>query len=172
MPKALCFFGAAIAALLGRVYADLQEDELLGRWLNDVPDGIEREPEYWHAIGIWLQRSSRHREAVRCFVETVTRDPTDRFAYLAMARSLTALDQAESAERATDVVVPHPVNDVAQRRLDIEYCWRVNCQRHDLNGHLAQPNETDSAIGSSQHQVSRIFRLRAPYLRRPVNPLQ
>jgi len=36
-------------------------------------------------------------------------------------------------KRATDVLVPHPVNNFAQRRFGIEYCRRVHCQRHDLN---------------------------------------
>ncbi len=92
----------AISAFQGRVYADLHDEEKVGQWIANTPDEIDREPEYWYAVGIWLQRQGQHREAVRCFTEAVTRDETDRFSYLALARSLTALGQSEPAQRANE----------------------------------------------------------------------
>lgn len=88
-----------ISAFLGRIYSDLREDERLREWLGTTPDGIQREPEYWFALGSWLQRQSRHREAVRCFAEAVLRDETDLFSYLGLASSLTFVDQQEAAQR-------------------------------------------------------------------------
>ncbi len=87
-----------IAAFQGRIYADLQLDDELRRWITSTPPGIEREPEYWHAVGSWTQRLGRHREAVRCFGEAVSRDETDRFSYLALARSLKLLGKDTEAE--------------------------------------------------------------------------
>ncbi|MGV3483470.1 MAG: FG-GAP-like repeat-containing protein [Planctomycetaceae bacterium] len=88
-----------IAAFRGRIYAELQDDRLLREWMAELPSNVDREPEYWSAMGSWLQRSGRHREAVRCFGEAVLRDETDRFSYLALARSMKVLgDQPVAAE--------------------------------------------------------------------------
>lgn len=89
-----------IAAFRGRIYAELQNDEKLREWIAALPPGMDREPEYWSALGNWMQRTGKHREAVRCFAEAVLRDETDRFSYLALARSLTVLDNQRLAELA------------------------------------------------------------------------
>ena len=89
-----------IAAFRGRVYADAHDDEQLRGWMSELPPGIESEPEYWFAWGVLLRDQSEHREAVRCFAEAVLRDPTDRFSYLEMSRSLTSLSVPAAAERA------------------------------------------------------------------------
>ncbi len=88
-----------ISAFLGRVHADFHDDDALRDWVKLVPTGIEREPEYWHTLGVWLQRQGLHREAVRCLAEAVSRDPTDRIAYAALARSLQTLGQQDVAAR-------------------------------------------------------------------------
>jgi tetratricopeptide (TPR) repeat protein len=93
---------APIAAFQGRVYADLQMDEQLSQWVATTPAGIDREPEYWFALGSYLQRLGRHGEAVRCFGEAVSRDETDRFSCLALARSLLLLGKHEEAERVRE----------------------------------------------------------------------
>lgn len=91
---------ARIAAFQGRVYSDVRGDQWLGDWAADLPEGVQREPEYWHVLGKWLQRQGQYREAVRCFAETIARDPTDRTAYLGLARSLERLGKHEAAVRA------------------------------------------------------------------------
>ena len=78
----------AIAAFLGRLYTDMQNEDALRAWFSDLPESIQREPEYWSSMGLWLQRQDRHREAIRCLGEAVVRDPTNRFAYQALERSL------------------------------------------------------------------------------------
>ncbi|KAA5541865.1 hypothetical protein FYK55_16825 [Roseiconus nitratireducens] len=94
----------AIAAFLGRVYSDLQDQQQLDRWRRDLPTGIEREPEYWHALGLLMQRRQQHDSAVRCFAECVRRDPTDRFAYAAMAGSLRSVGDEAAAQCAEERV--------------------------------------------------------------------
>lgn len=91
----------SIAAFLGQVLADLQDFSALQRWLVDLPGDIEREPEYWYALGVWAESTGKHREAVRCFGEVVKRDETDRMSYLAFARSLNACGETKAAEQAT-----------------------------------------------------------------------
>ena len=91
-----------ISAFQGCIYMDLQDEEQLRRWIQNTPDGIDREPEYWHVLGIWLQRQDRHREAVRCLAEAVKRDETDRYSYVALARSLKLLGEEDAAECARE----------------------------------------------------------------------
>ncbi|WP_182871378.1 FG-GAP-like repeat-containing protein [Rhodopirellula sp. JC639] len=89
-----------IAAFRCRVYAEMKLDPLLDDYLDSVPDGIEREPEYWYAVGMRMQSSDRDDQAVRCFLEAVTLDPTDRFSYLGLARSLKSLGKDAEADCA------------------------------------------------------------------------
>jgi tetratricopeptide (TPR) repeat protein len=92
----------AAYAFLGRLHADFQNDERLGRWIQAAPDGIEKEPQYWHSVGTWLQRKDQHRQAVRCFAETVTLDPTDRIAYSKLASSLRLVGEQEKSDAAVE----------------------------------------------------------------------
>ncbi|QDV81731.1 FG-GAP-like repeat-containing protein [Planctomycetes bacterium TBK1r] len=90
-----------IAAFRCRIYADLKLDTMLDAYLQSLPPGIQREPEYWYALGTRMQSLNRHPEAVRCFVEAVRLDETDRFSFLALARSLQTLGKATEAECAS-----------------------------------------------------------------------
>ncbi len=45
---------AAAAAFRGRVLAEAGRTQELRQWFAQVPDGIQDQPEYWHAIGTWL----------------------------------------------------------------------------------------------------------------------
>ena len=92
----------SIAAFLGRLHIELQNEKALASWLSDLPASIEREPEYWSSIGLWMQRHERHREAVRCFAESVIRDPTDRYVYQALERSLRFSGETAKANIASD----------------------------------------------------------------------
>ena len=91
-----------VSAFQGRIYTELLSDEKIQQWASKTPVGIEREPEYWSALGSWAQRHGRHREAVRCFGEAVNLDETDRQSYLGLARSLTVLEDLDSAQQAND----------------------------------------------------------------------
>ncbi|WP_218933401.1 FG-GAP-like repeat-containing protein [Rubripirellula lacrimiformis] len=88
----------AIIAMEGRIYSDLEDDRAIEEWTTRLPEGIEVQPEYWHALGMWLQRRDEHPMAIRCFAEAVARDPTDRFSMIAMSRSLQIQGQAETSQ--------------------------------------------------------------------------
>lgn len=94
----------AIAAFLGRLHIDLQNEEALQSWFDNLPADIEDEPEYWYVTGIWMQRHDRHQEAVRCLGEAVLRDPTDRYAYQALERSLRFTGKKDEADLAASRV--------------------------------------------------------------------
>ena len=87
-----------IHAFLGRVVGDQQSKEKLRQWAAKLPPGIEREPEYWNALAVLMQLENRQDEAVRCLIETVDRDETNRAAYLSLARLMNQLDQPAIAQ--------------------------------------------------------------------------
>ncbi|MEE2936509.1 MAG: FG-GAP-like repeat-containing protein [Planctomycetota bacterium] len=87
-----------IAAFEGRLYGDAQDDEAMRNWIETAPAGIEIESEYWATLGVWLHRQDRHRDAVRCLAEAVRRDPTDRFSYDRLQRSLRFLGRDVEAD--------------------------------------------------------------------------
>lgn len=91
---------AAIAAFRGRIYADLHDVEKLVQWHSELPAGIEEEPEYWFAAGVLMNQQLHPKEAVRCFLEAVQLDPTDRFSYLELSRTFTSLGHDDVAECA------------------------------------------------------------------------
>ena len=88
-----------IMAFQGRIHSELHEDDKVKQWAAVLPAGIECEPEYWFAVGLWMQRQARHREAIRCFGEAVLRDQTDLYSYSALGRSLTALGEFEAGRQ-------------------------------------------------------------------------
>jgi len=92
----------AIAAFQGQVYTQMQSDAALRRWVQSLPSGIESEPEFWNAIGQWMLRSGQPEVAVRCLCEAVTRDPTDRVAYLRLAEALASCERPEAAQRVAE----------------------------------------------------------------------
>ncbi len=88
-----------IIAYEGLVYTDLVDDNNLTDWFTRLPDQIEKEPTYWFVMGSFMQRHGQNQEAVRCFLEAVARDQTDRFSYKALAGSLQILGETEAASR-------------------------------------------------------------------------
>jgi len=91
-----------IAAFRGRLHVDMGDDEGIARWMRDLPAGIEQEPDYWYTLGVFYQLKDNSDVAVRCFLEAVSRDDTDRFFYLALARSLAIVGKPESSAAAIE----------------------------------------------------------------------
>ena len=90
----------AIAAFLGVAFVADQDFESLGQWKAALPDGTENQPEYWSVLAHWSFQQGKPREAIRCSMETLRRDPTRHSAYETMAKSLLALDESEAARAA------------------------------------------------------------------------
>lgn len=90
---------AAIAAFRGRVLAQSDDAPALTTWLQSLPSGIEKQPEYWFAIGSWLILQDRKREAVRAFAEAIRIDPTDHRSLASLAAVLSQLGETESAKQ-------------------------------------------------------------------------
>jgi tetratricopeptide (TPR) repeat protein len=86
----------------GRLLAETQQLDALHSWLENASPDLENHPNYWFALGTWLQSEGKFAEAVRCFGETVSRDETDRQAYLWLARALTSLERHREAAVARE----------------------------------------------------------------------
>ena len=59
----------AAAAFRGRVLAETARLTEFRLWLTKLPAGMEEQPEYWSAIGMWLEQEARYPEAIRAFGE-------------------------------------------------------------------------------------------------------
>ncbi len=92
----------AVSAFCGRIIVARQDDAGFAKWIATRTAGIEREPEYWAALGTWYQDHDQHEIAIRCFLEAVNRDDTDRFSYLGLSRSLQVLGLAFQAKLAME----------------------------------------------------------------------
>ena len=93
---------STVVALTGRVLAENARWSELQEWIAELPEdakkvgpvaandsgiaGVNRpmtlrdEPEFWIAIGFWLDHGGLHEEAVNAWTETLRRDPTNRAA--------------------------------------------------------------------------------------------
>lgn len=84
-----------IFAFLIRVSAELQDWKRVLALLEDRPNGMEDEPEYWFALGLLFQHRGEQTVAARSFLESIALDPTDRFSCLQLARSFLVLEETD-----------------------------------------------------------------------------
>ena len=89
---------SSIAAFHGRVLSEMQNNGIES-WIASLPDKVIDQSEYWFAMGTWYQRNNEHDLAIRCFLEAVARDDTDRLSYLGLARSLELSGLAEESRQ-------------------------------------------------------------------------
>ncbi len=94
---------APILAFEGLIYLDFRDHKALADWASRLPGDISEEPTYWFVVGSWLQEQGKHREAIRCFLEAVLRDPTDRFSYRALASSFAVVGENDSSQEANRI---------------------------------------------------------------------
>lgn len=137
---------ASVAAFEGRVYEARQSNEDLWKWSASLPQDIEKEAEYWTAIGQWSLRLKRSAAAIRAFGEAVQIDPTDRVAYLRMAEALAMEGELEAAER------------VLQRKESLDEAWQmamnVGLNRETRRGDLKRLVDQLEKLGRSWEAVS------------------
>lgn len=92
----------AASAFYGLVLADIPDQSAFDQWLANVPDAIDKQPEYWGALGIRLSRTSQHEQAVRAFAEAIRRDPTDRESIRGLIAALESLGKDEQTRTLRD----------------------------------------------------------------------
>ncbi len=95
----------AVVAFRGRLITEKGDDESFAQWVKQLPPGSSTHPEYWLAVGQWLDRHDRPREAVRAFGEALRLDPTDRRSLRTMSAVLDRLDEVDKARSARESLV-------------------------------------------------------------------
>ena len=88
---------ASVAAFQMRLAHEMGDDQAWLAQLDQMPPGVAQQPEYWWTLADWYSQSGRDQAAVRCFLETVQLDPTDRVAYYGLAGALSRLGEDQAA---------------------------------------------------------------------------
>ena len=89
----------ATATLYGRIASSALDDQRITLWASKHSEAWTASPDYWVAMGIQCLNQQRFREAVRCFAETIKRDPTDLQAISLIRQALIALGEDDLAHR-------------------------------------------------------------------------
>ncbi len=86
------------SSLLGRVYAEGEDFDRLTTWFSNRSDLSTKAADEWVAKGVYFAHVNDHAAAVRSFAEAILLDPTDKFAYISMSRSLEKLGAVTEAQ--------------------------------------------------------------------------
>ncbi len=90
----------SVTAFLGRMFAELQDRDAIDEWLNQNSLDLRAQPDYWYAMGLIYQADGKREPAIRCFLQAVDLDPTDRFSYLRLSQLLLQIGRHENARAA------------------------------------------------------------------------
>ena len=97
---------AALWVGLGLALIDQEKWDAFPQWYSSksMPqvggDAAEALPEYWRAIGAWMQAKGEISPAAKCYTRSVELDPMNYLAYGPLAQCYTLLDQPELAKQA------------------------------------------------------------------------
>lgn len=84
-------------ARLGRVLFDQSDAVKFVAWHERVLESAEEHPGVWFVRGLWAKQQKEPRVAVRCFWETVRRDPYHQRANYQLGQMLAALGENDKA---------------------------------------------------------------------------
>ena len=88
---------AEAQAVLGTLLVDSDRDPGFLAWHAALPASADRHPRIWYVRGTWLARHERPRQAVRCFVESIRRDPNHQQANYRLGLLLSRIGQPDQA---------------------------------------------------------------------------
>lgn len=113
-------------AYYGRALVEVDDKLAIQSWSTRLPQGIEAEPCYWLAAGIWCQKRGDMAAAANAFWHAVELNENDGEALTQLAASLTALGRIDESQR-----VNAKAGLVTAMRDDVEglFFWRNHSQR-------------------------------------------
>jgi len=82
--------------LQGRALLEVDPDRL-PQWLESATAECQTHPDFWFIQGAWAERRGEYPAAVRCYLESIERDPNFRLAHQNLATVLTGLDRPREA---------------------------------------------------------------------------
>jgi len=88
----------AAQARLGLILLEEDDAAEFHRWQNGLPGEADEHPEIWAVRGAWAQKRGEPRVAIRCYWETLRRDPNHRAALYQLGRLLTASGEGQNAD--------------------------------------------------------------------------
>lgn len=71
--------------------------ERLPQWLESSSAECQMHPDFWFIQGAWAERRGEYSAAVRCYLESIERDPNFRIAHQNLAIALTGLNRPGEA---------------------------------------------------------------------------
>lgn len=81
---------------LGQLLMDGPSNDFLA-WRQSLPAEAEDHPELWYVSGRWIEEQGHAEAAIRCYWETVKRNPNHRQAVYRLGRLLVSAEQHELA---------------------------------------------------------------------------
>jgi Tfp pilus assembly protein PilF len=87
--------------LLGEVYADFDPDGF-SEWNKQLPSEVESDPGVWLARAKWLNAEKRPKEAARCLLEVVQREPENLAACTMLGQILKSLGEQDLGNEFTE----------------------------------------------------------------------
>lgn len=98
--KAIVDFAPEIGeaqARLGVILAQGTDDAEFLEWNRRLPAAAELHPGIWFSRGLWLRKQDHFQEAIRCFGESISRDPNHRGACSQLSQTFGLLDDIASS---------------------------------------------------------------------------
>jgi thioredoxin-like negative regulator of GroEL len=89
-------------ALRGTVLLQTEDADGFVEWHKHLPAGAEKHPEIWFLRGAWARRTGQDRAAVRCFWESIRRDPNHARACFQLSQLLVLADKRDRAKPFAD----------------------------------------------------------------------
>ena len=85
-------------ALIGRYYVETNDAEGMRRWNAGLSPDLEWHPEIWFVRGVWAQDHGESGPAIRCFWETLRRQPDHARANYRLGQLLVAEGRSDWAQ--------------------------------------------------------------------------
>lgn len=84
-------------ALLGTALLEIEDEAAFLRWHQRLPVGAGKHPEIWFLRGIWSRANQQPEAAIRCFCESIQRDPNHRRAHYQLTQTMTVAGESSGA---------------------------------------------------------------------------
>ncbi|MCG8651622.1 MAG: hypothetical protein MI861_17405, partial [Pirellulales bacterium] len=108
-----------------RAVVETDDVEALSRWQQLSPQGIETQPQYWLAMGIWAEKRGLDKQAARAFWEAARLDESNGESLSRLAGSLAKVGHVKEAQ-----LVAERAGRIAAVRSAVEtlFSWHNNSQ--------------------------------------------
>lgn len=137
-------------AQLGTVLLQLDELSAFLQWHTQLPATSETHPEIWFLRGMWASRQKNLSAAIRCFGESLRRDPNHRRANFRLAQALVMAGE------------PQKATAFSERCEQLEEVARLATRGNDSSG-SEMSAATMYRIASLMYQLGRLWEAAAWY---------